>query len=246
LSTEYNFPLASAVEQQPHKMMNRANAICLLAAALGFSGCAGYIGIAVKKGQQSIDSRDLPLTCIVIETDGAALPLDVIVFENLDTHESVKATLTKTFDIDNSHPDMLTAMMFGYRYLSMPILHLKPGRYLVKSLEFVGPSPGLGISVCSFDLAQEHRYWFVVKPSCVNYVGGLVISADWNLVFRPHAFNLRSADTTRFDFRVTIERDTARDMKWASDGVPGMRGLPSVVSAIEEQQEPKMGSRVPR
>jgi hypothetical protein len=215
-------------------MKKRILTFACLMAVIALPGCANYLGIAVKKGQQVVDPHDLPLTCIVIETGGVSLPLDVIVFENLDTHENLRATLTKSFDNSNSHSDLLTP----YRGISIPILHLKPGRYVIKSLEFIGPS-GFGIEVCALDIAQEHRYWFVVKPSCVNYVGGLVIWANWNSLFRPRPINLSEpVDSRRFAFRVVIEHDPARDAEWASNGIPGLRGLPSVAAAIEEQELP--------
>ncbi len=68
---------------------------------------------------------------------GAAFPLDTVNFENLDTHESLRMVLTSSFN--TSHPDMITAAAAGgTTSLSLPILRLKPGRYRIAALEFVG------------------------------------------------------------------------------------------------------------
>jgi hypothetical protein len=200
---------------------------CLLAFAIGSTAGAKIIGIAVKRGQQSVDPQILPLACITITMDNMALPLDVMVLSNLDTHETIKAILSKTFD--TNHPDLLTAISHHTRSLSMPILHLKPGHYLMNSLEFVGPAIRFGITSLTFDLDRRNRFVFEVKPGCVNYVGSLVISADWSRVHTPHvgenAYN-PSPQSAGFNCSFSIEETTGRDAKWAADVVPGMGTCP--------------------
>jgi hypothetical protein len=133
--------------------------------------------IAVKRGHARVDPGILPLVCLEVGTVGAALPLDFIVFENLGTHDELKMVLTSSFD--TAHPDMLTAAAPGSTSLSLPILRFKPGRYRIKSIDFVSG----GLSTFTMNLADNASYWFEVKAGCVNYVGGLEIEADWGWIF---------------------------------------------------------------
>ncbi len=203
--------------------------------ALGVSTFASTIRVAVKRGQAIVDARLLPLACIAIVTDEVALPLDVMVLEDVTTHKVYRAVLSKTFG--SSHPDLLTAVAGRHRSVSMAILHLNPGRYRVKSLEFVGPSSRIGITTFSFDLTQGRSFAFTVRPACANYVGSLVISADWDAIYAPRVNAFRGGfGETKFGAQLTIEPTAARDMKWASDVIPGMGRLRSESSPLEEKE----------
>jgi hypothetical protein len=202
----------------------------LLIAALIVSGCAD-IGIAVKRGQRSVDPGLLPLVCIRITTDEAALPLESMTLENLDTHEELLAMLSNL--LNNDYPEMLTAAEGDHRSLSMPILHLRPGRYQIKSLYFEGPSTLNFDSSFIFEVAQQNRYSFTVKPDCVNYVGSLVIFVDWSAIRAPLITRSSPEGMTRFLTRCAVEDTAARDAQWATDVIPGMKGLSSVASHID-------------
>ena len=216
-------------------MRPKITLIFLIFLVLGASSLGSTIRVAVKRGQEKIDPDSLPLACITIGTAEKALPLDVMVLENIATHKEYKAILSKTFN--SSHPDLLTAVSRENRSLSMAILHLPVGRYQIKSLEFVGPSSWSGISSFTFDLTQGRYFAFTVQPNCANYIGSLMISANWNYIRMPHVntFTGGSAETN-FGCQMTIEQTAERDMKWASDMDPGMRLLRSVSSPLEQKE----------
>ncbi len=199
-----------------------------------YTGCANSIGVAVKRGQKVVEASSLPLVCICIETYRAALPLDKIVFEDLDRGTVIKAVVAKS--LNPSRPDMLTANADGNRSLSMPILHLPPGRYVIKSLEFVGPQSGVAGTSFEFDVSTTRQYIFRVQEGCVNYVGSLVITADWETIRLPYisanAVNPTQA-SQQFASRVSTEQSAVRDARWATDVVPGMQDLKAVFSMIE-------------
>ena len=179
--------------------LRRAAALLVLAsAALGSAGRAGASAIAVKRGQTAFNPRDLPLVCIEVATVGSAIPLDSIVLED-GAHAEVKLTVTSVFG--SSHPDLLTAYTPAHESLSLPIMRLKPGRYVLKELEFVGLPGVRGATTISFTVSTPvHVVWFEVKPGCVNYVGGVSIWADWNAAAAGVATrdNVQSVHQTRF------------------------------------------------
>lgn len=168
----------------------------------------------------------LPLVCLEIGTVGTPLVLDSIVLEDMDTHVTESKTLANTFG--QSHPDILTAAAPGPISLSLPIMKFRPGRYLIKSVVFVGPGSGYSMDLSSSGI------WFEVKPSCVNYVGGIEISADWAYLFRWANRKVQNNEVNRVSAQSRIVcKDTAhRDVKWACSQIPGMLPLPSVVSRI--------------
>ena len=184
--------------------------------------------IAVKRGHARVDPGILPLVCLEVGTVGAALPLDFIVFENLGTHDELKMVLTSSFD--TAHPDMLTAAAPGSTSLSLPILRFKPGRYRIKSIDFVSG----GLSTFTMNLADNASYWFEVKAGCVNYVGGLEIEADRGWIFGRMRRPVMANESKRGSFSTSIRlRETApRDVKWACELDPGMLALPLMVSPI--------------
>jgi TonB family protein len=209
---------------------------CILAFALQASGQAKTLGVAVKRGQQSVDAGILPLACITIATDDIALPLDAVVLFNLETHEKIKAIVSNTFD--TRHPDLLTATLNGHRSLSMPILKLKPGHYRIVSLEFVGSSVITWVSDVVFNVENRGHFEFEIKPGFINYVGTFVISADWSHALTTEPLDKRAARRSNrekgFSCQFAIEDSAPRDAKWATDVVPGLLHLPSTASRIVE------------
>ncbi len=190
-------------------------------------------GVAVKRGQQKVDPGILPLLCIAVATDDAALPLDTITFENLEEQKNYKFTLSGSFSA--SHPDMLTAVAHGNSSLSLPIVRLKPGTYLITQLEFLGAPVSGQTSNITYNLAQGIRLTFKVAAGCVNYAGTLVISADWAAARLPKsdAMYNKGVPHRNFASQTHIEQTAQRDFKWASDVIPGMKTLPSVAAPIE-------------
>jgi hypothetical protein len=182
--------------------------------------------IAVLRGQKTVDPSILPLVCLEIGTVGTPLVLDSIVLENMDTHVAESQTLANTFG--RSHPDILTAAAPGPISLSLPILRFRPGRYRIMSVVFVGPGNGYSLDLSSGGI------WFEVKPACVNYVGGIEISADWAYLFSGANRRMEHNEVNRVSIQSrVICRDTAhRDVKWACSQIPGMLPLPSVVSPL--------------
>lgn len=215
--------------------MQRLSCAALIIFLLGLTGCAGTTSIAVKRGQQAIEPSALPLVCLAVTTDNAALPLDAIDLEDTRTHQKIHAVLSKTFD--REHPDMLTALSGTNRSLSLPILHLPPGKYLIQAMEFVGPSAGIGrdstTSSLEFDL-RGYGFVFEVKAGCVNYVGGIVIGSAWRSISAPFLSNniKPTTATSHFSAEIHAEDSAARDQKWATDVVPGLKTLPAVNSEL--------------
>jgi len=207
-------------------MNTRYIAVVFLVSTLCLTGTATDIGVAVQRGQKSVDPAILPLVSIVIATEDTPALLDTIVFEDLETHEKYRAVLSKKSD--PSHPDMLTAVLAGHQFLSMPIIHLKPGRYQITSLDFLGPTGKNGFASFSFDPGRQQQYCFVVKPGYVNFAGTFLIDAPWPWLGRN---NSRRTETS-FTGRIRIESSAARDAGWVADVVPGMAALPTAVSKI--------------
>lgn len=196
-------------------------------------------GVAVKRGETSISPRRLPLVCLGIETIDAALPLDTVELENLTTHKKIKAVVSSSFN--SSHPDLLTALAGGNRSLSLPILSLPPGSYVVTRLEFVGGAVIDGYSMVTFDLAPDHRFRFEVQPGRVNYVGSIVIAANWSEagpISLPTNSIRAVSETKQFGSNIRLDDSVARDRKWSTDVVPGLTRLPWVSSPMQELPAP--------
>ena len=107
----------------------------------------------------------------------------------------------------------------------MAILHLQPGRYLIKRIEYEGERR----THFYFNLSPQHHFYFTVKPACANYAGSLVISANWNAVLAT------PLNHEKFPVSYSIEPTAQRDTKWAMDVVPGMAGVRSVESLLEKE-----------
>jgi hypothetical protein len=182
--------------------------------------------IAVLRGQKTVDRSILPLVCFEIGTVGTPLVLERVVLENMDTHAEETRVLANSFG--SSHPDILTAAAPGPVSLSLPIMRFQPGRYRLKSISFVGPGSGYALDLSSAGI------WFEVKPACVNYVGGIEITADWAYLFQGANRKLQYNEVNRVSVRssVVCKNTVARDVRWACDQVPGMLPLPSVVSPV--------------
>jgi len=206
-------------------MRNSLRRACLVA-SLAVPGVLFGSSIAVLRGQTSVDRSILPLVCLEIGTVGTPLVLDSIVVENMETHVSESRTLANAFG--KAHPDILTAAAPGPISLSLPILKFKPGRYRITSVVFVGPGDGYSLDLSSGGV------WFEVKPSCVNYVGGIEINADWAYLFHVANRPLQHNEVNRVSAptRVTCRDTVRRDVKWACDQIPAMLTLPSAVSHL--------------
>lgn len=200
--------------------------IALVAWSLG--GCASNVSVAVKRGQAKIDPACLPLVCLSVATNQANIPLDAIVFENTSSGEKIRAVLSKSFDA--KHPDMPTAIQGGTRSLSLPILHFAPGTYLIASLEFMGPATRTGYASIEFPISNQKHFTFEVKPGCVNYIGGLIFSADWRDIHFPYISDHEIHPTSKessFPYKVEVDQTALRDANWAHDVIPGMKELPA-------------------
>ena len=202
-------------------------AIAALVTASSFSGCAAAFTVAVKRGQQTVDPKLLPLACLSLTTEDIALPLDTVVVEDLSTHAELWAHVGTN---DPTHPDILTALEGDHRSLSLVILHLNPGQYRLKKLEYLGARN----SYFDFDLKEAYHLVFTVQPGCVNYIGGLAIGADWRSIRMP-APSLKGVAEASFRTSVTIEHTAKRDAKWAVDVIPGMASLPATESPLQNQ-----------
>ena len=200
----------------------------LLVAACTLPSSSLASAIAVKRGQTKVSPGLLPLVCLEIGTIGTSLPLDAIEVENLETHAKQRLVLSSSFNI--SHPDMLTAQAPGPISLSLPILSLKPGRYQLNSVDFVSG----GASSYTMDLSSSGKYWFEVRPGCVNYVGGIEIAADWASIYRYRNEPVRNNEVQRLSFetRILLLQTIKRDAKWACDVVPGLAALFSAESPM--------------
>jgi TonB family protein len=215
----------------------RSAAVASLVAALAFSAIASSTvlasDIAVKRGQATVDPKILPLACLTIATNGVALPLYEIVIADIETGTEITLVVG-----DPDHPaeklDMLTAVAKGNQSLSLAIVHLQPGTYLLKRLYFLYYRHQ-SESNFTFDVSGKNRYYCRIEPGCVSYLGTVAVSADWD---KPtySAIDLRyhNAAQTRIDYTITTEETSRRDFRWASDVVPGMKGLPSIPSPIKE------------
>ena len=203
---------------------------CLLAvlvavfATFSLSGKDFVTKMAVKRGQQVVNPDVLPLACITVVLDHAALPLNQMIFDACDTKD---IWIAKVGTLVASHPKVLTAMQGDHRSLTMLIVHLDPGWYQFYSMDFEGVHIG----------SEDNKgFRFYVKPGCVNYVGSFVISttsAAWDaLTYQRQLAGM-----------VTAEPTAHRDRKWATDVVPGLASLPAKESAIS-MDEPNQISEV--
>lgn len=179
------------------------------------------IRVAAKRGQQTIEPAALPLVCLAVVTDNIAVPIESLLIARVDRDERIKAS----FGISLTHPtpEVLTALQGDHRSLSLVILHLAPGRYRLVRVEFLGKRR----SYFGFNLEKAAPYFFTVAPGSVNYLGSLVVSADWK------AIQPSRVASVSFPARWSIEPSGSRDKKWAGDLIPGMTTLPSIDSPIE-------------
>jgi len=163
---------------------------------------------------------------------GTAIPLNSVVLEDGDTHAEQRLIVSSVFG--SAHPDLLTAYTPDHKSLSLPIVRLRPGRYMVRQLEFVAVPGVRATTTVTFDVSTpEHGVWFEVKAGSVNDVGGISVWADWNNALSRLSSNdnqrLRQAS---FASQTSVTQTMARDAKWACDVIPCMIPLPLVVSPI--------------
>jgi hypothetical protein len=196
--------------------------IIALTMALSVHSYASSVRVAVKRGQKTVDPSILPLVGISFTTDSIALPIESLLLEDAATHELIKAKLGT---LDTTHPNVLTAFQGTHRSLCMVIIHLKPGKYRLKSLEYQGELR----TYFTFGLENERHLYFIVKDGCVNYIGSIVIVVDWRSIKWQRG-------RTNLPVSITVEQTASRDAKWAADVIPGMAGLPSENSAIEAER----------
>jgi len=128
--------------------------------------------------------------------------------------------IVRALALSKIHPNVLTAMLGEHRVLTMVILHLNPGRYQVSSIEFEGRNR----SYFTMSLQRNNQWSFEVKPACVNYVGSLVISADWEKF---------ATGSITVPTKIEVEQSQQRDWKWATSVVPGLASLPPGASKFE-------------
>jgi hypothetical protein len=194
----------------------RLFAILLVVSAISLSGKDFTVKMAVKRGQKTVSHDLLPLACLTVVLDHAALPISEIRVFNPITKDEWFAEVGS---FDASHPKVLTAMQGDHRSLIMVILHLPPGRYGLSLIEFQGRNLSREI----FLFKEHDNYFFDVKADCVNFVGSLVVNANWDLI----------SGQGEFPASFSLERTATRDRKWATDVVPGLAGLPSEESMIQ-------------
>ena len=186
-------------------------------------------GPAVKRGQRDISSDDLPLACLTIGVEGGSWSLERIVFENAKTHRTAVFILNKAFD--SSHPDYPTAVENEKNVLCMAIVHLSPGEYFIRKIEF-SPSDGQGAATTEIDFGLEHGYRFRVLPDSANYLGTFYIAPDWREVaevLRPKW----GGSSGQFSARFRIVSTQLRDKKWAKDVIPAMGKIPFVFGNLD-------------
>ncbi len=201
--------------------LTRLIAAYLCSGLLMFAGWPTHVRIPVKVGQTEVDSGRLPFACITGGPAGVQVPIEKLVLENVDTPKKLTAQLGKTFN--QSHRDYPYGGDEKRRALSMAILELPPGRYRLESVEFT--PQGTGTNSLTITVNDEITYRFTVKPGCVNYVGSVIFSANWDLAA---IGGVRHGSTveSRFHTDVTVERTARRDQRWAAKLIPCMAALP--------------------
>jgi hypothetical protein len=199
------------------------------------AGHAAHLRLPVKVGQQTVDAKRLPFVCLTIGTDGARVPIEKLVIEEIGTHAEFTAQLGKTFG--NDHPDYPFGADEKRRALSMAIFELQPGSYRIKSIEFT--PEGIGTERLIVIPPSEVTFWFHVKPATVNFVGTLMIAANWSEVQfseppgPPGLGATISIDPSkRIAVRFTVEHTERRDAKWAATLIPCLRSLPYAESPL--------------
>lgn len=194
----------------------------VLAAVFALSGCAD-LHEAVIPGQKTIDPKILPLVCITFGLQNAELPVLGILITDLNNGRTLVADVSS--NDSRSQPKVLVTMDGPNRQLSMLILHLHPGRYELRSIDLEGGSN------CRFtvDISKERQCRFTVKPECVNYVGSVLITANWRSMFLPR-------DGEHFPVFVRLLKSGAHDRVWAENAAPGMAAFPSEISEMDEMR----------
>lgn len=188
--------------------------------------CAASVSIAVKRGQKSADPKKLPFASFTITMVGGSLPLQEVVLEDVATHKKVNAMLTSSF---SDRLEYLTALDGNHRMHAQIIIPLKAGRYQVDSIEFNIPHAG-SVGTAMLDISKFGDT-LTVKPDAVNYCGSLVIATNWRAIQGIRAAPSQFVQES-FQYRVSIEHTQRQDAKWATDVIPALRTLPSVVSEI--------------
>jgi hypothetical protein len=202
--------------------------VLLTIIALTVCACQGP---SVKRGQLEIPNDMLPLACLTIGIKGGGWPLEKAVFENATTHKRVSFILNKS--INASHPDYLTAVESGSNALSMAIVHLEPGDYFIREIEF---SPMIATAVATTAIAfnETHGFRFSIIERAAVYLGSLYITPDWQdvrKVLRP-IFPYTHGNQGNIFANYEVVATQKRDKKWAEDVIPGMRKIPSIFCDI--------------
>lgn len=194
---------------------------------LALLGCQGP---AVKRGQTRVPEEALPLACLTVALQYGAWPLQAIEFENLANHSKHSFTFGQSFG--GTTADYPTAIQGSSRVLCMAIVHLQPGEYIIRRIEF-SPTIRGSIATTEIRLDTDHQYTFVVIEGAANYLGSIVLSPDWPRLTSLLSTSNRSFSSGTFGIAISTEQTQSRDMKWAADVVPGMAPLKSVVRRIE-------------
>lgn len=192
-------------------------------------------GPAVRRGQTKVPTELLPLACLTIAVEGRGLPLEFIDFYNLQTKSTTRFSFGKIFD--NDHPDYPTAIEGRNKVLCMAIVHLEPGDYIIKYIEFT-PTVSDLVATTEFSFTGGHGFRFNIAPGAANYLGTLTFSPDWRAVDSilnryPRLTGTDQSVHGEFSTCFRIESTQARDKKWAADVIPGMAALPAVLGWLE-------------
>lgn len=204
--------------------------LALLICALA-TGCATPIGLAVKRGQVQADPNALPFVCLVVGTSNIGMPLHSVTLLNAATSQAHTAIVSKTFG--GSKPDYLTAID-GKDMLCLVVLEVPPGEYYLKAVEYTG-NKNDSYSY-TFDFSAVRKLKIVADRKSVNYVGSVVIAANWRpMLIRPtNALILNSSFSDKLPAQLVVKDTAARDLAWARDQIPALRNLPFTLSRIQE------------
>lgn len=118
--------------------------------------------LAVVRGQNHIPMEDLPLACLALGTEGIGMGVHSITLQNIWTNPQHTFIVSKSFGKD---PDYLTAVS-GQTVFCLLTLHLEPGEYIIRSIEYTGPKN----HSAGFTFRLREHYQFRVTEKAVHYV----------------------------------------------------------------------------
>lgn len=220
-------------------------ALCLC--PLLFANKLRTVPYAVEVGQGTVDAKRLPLVCLTVALQSGNAPLDTVRFEQMPSGIPYEVDMQKAYTLGGK-PKYPFGADEQKRMQVLVIVSLPPGHYRVDQAIYKIDgdsyharvsndrgsltSDGQFYTMVTMSFPKTKEYEFDVEPGMVNYVGGVLTTADWMAASKKEG---RSQATH------SVLHCERRDQRWAASLIPGMKELPSRSSPLGGVQPERKG-----